>query len=322
MAYEVSTPVYEGPFDLLLHLITKEQVDLYEIRISAIVDAFLAEIDRMQSIDLDVATEFLLIAATLVELKLRRLLPERSTLDLDEELGLLEERDLLLAKLLEYQTFRQAANVLRTLESKAARSFPRTNVIEERFAGLTPDLLATVTPLQLRDAFVRAITRSLVPPPSPRVELDHVTEVRLTVSEAVGELAQELPLLGVASFRSLVGTSEPAVVIVRFLALLELFKQGWVDLEQPENFGVLTIRWRPDGPEVDRPAAALASRSASETAGLMESDDSIDPDDVEADAELDQALALVRAEAREPSELAAAARTDIDVDVNVDDYEG
>ena len=318
MAYAVSTPVYEGPFDLLLHLITKEQVDLYEIRISAIVDAFLVEIERMQAIDLDVATEFLLIAATLVELKLRRLLPERSTLDLDEELGLLEERDLLLAKLLEYQTFRQAANVLRTLESKAARSFPRTNVTEDRFAGLTPDLLATVTPLQLRDAFVRAITRSLVPPPNPRVVLDHVTEVRLTVSEAVGELALELPFLGVASFRSLVGTSEPAVVIVRFLALLELFKQGWVDLEQPENFGVLTIRWRPDGPEVNGPAAALASRSASETAGLMESDDSIDPDDVEADADLDQALALVRAEAREPSELAAAVR----IDVDVDDYEG
>ena len=322
MAYEVSTAVYEGPFDLLLHLITKEQVDLYEIRISAIVDAFLAEIERMQTIDLDVATEFLLIAATLVELKLRRLLPERSTLDLDEELGLLEERDLLLAKLLEYQTFRQAANVLRTLESKAARSFPRTNVIEERFAGLTPDLLATITALQLRDAFVRAITRSLVPPPTPRVVLDHVTEVRLTVSEAVGELAQELPVLRVASFRSLVGTAEPAVVIVRFLALLELFKQGWVDLEQPENFGVLTIRWRPDGPdgpEVDGPSA---SRPASNAAASMESDDSTDADDVAADAELDQALALVRAEAREPSELAAAARTDIDVDVNVDDYEG
>ena len=318
MAYEVSTPVYEGPFDLLLHLITKEQVDLYEIRISAIVDAFLAEIDRMQSIDLDVATEFLLIAATLVELKLRRLLPERSTLDLDEELGLLEERDLLLAKLLEYQTFRQAANVLRTLESKAARSFPRTNVIEERFAGLTPDLLATVTPLQLRDAFVRAITRSLVPPPSPRVELDHVTEVRLTVSEAVGELAQELPLLGVASFRSLVGTAEPAVVIVRFLALLELFKQGWVDLEQPENFGVLTIRWRPDGPEADGSAAALASRPAADSTAWGASDDAVDPDDLEADAALDAALALVRAEGQEPSELAPAAR----IDVDVDDYEG
>lgn len=303
MAYEVSTPVYEGPFDLLLHLITKEQVDLSEIRISAIVDAFLVEIERMQAIDLDVATEFLLIAATLVELKLRRLLPERSSVDLDEELGLLEERDLLLAKLLEYQTFRQAANVLRALESRAARSFPRTNVVEERFGSLTPDLLASVTPLQLRAAFVRAISRSLVPPPTPRVVLDHVTEVRLTVSEAVSELAQELPRLGVASFRDLVDGAEPAFVIVRFLAVLELFKQGWVDLEQLENFGVLTIRWRADGP--DAPADFVAG-SGSGGAALADKggdlDDGTDPDDLEADAEIDSALARVRAD--------------------VDDYEG
>lgn len=316
MAYEVSTPVYEGPFDLLLHLITKEQVDLSEIRISAIVDAFLVEIERMQAIDLDVATEFLLIAATLVELKLRRLLPERSSIDLDEELGLLEERDLLLAKLLEYQTFRQAANVLRSLELRAARSFPRTNVVEERFGSLTPDLLATVTPLQLRAAFVRAISRSLVPPPTPRVVLDHVTEVRLTVSEAVSELAQELPRLGVASFRDLVDGAEPAFVIVRFLAVLELFKQGWVDLEQLENFGVLTIRWRADGP--DAPADLVAGSGA---AALAEKDgdldDGTDPDDLEADAEIDSALARVRA-----ANIASDIDFDIDVDIDVDNYEG
>jgi segregation and condensation protein A len=308
VAYEVSTPVYEGPFDLLLHLITKEQVDLAEIRISAIVDAFLAEIERMQAIDLDVATEFLLIAATLVELKLRRLLPDRTSVDLDEELGLLEERDLLLAKLLEYQTFRQAANALRSFESAAGRSFPRTNVVEERFAGLSPDLLASVTPVQLRDAFVRAVSRSLVPPVAPRVVLDHVTEVRLTVSEAVTELAQELPRLGAASFRELVGTGEPAVVIVRFLAVLELFKQGWVDLDQTENFGVLTIRWRADGPDRDAEQvtgeAVIGARAAAERP-TDESGEALDPDDVEADALIDEALARVRA-----------------VRIDVDDYEG
>lgn len=311
MAYEVSTPVYAGPFDLLLHLITKEQVDLYEIRISAIVDAFLVEIERMQAIDLDVATEFLLIAATLVELKLRRLLPERSTVDLDEELGLLEERDLLLAKLLEYQTFRQAANALRSLESRAARSFPRTNVVEEQFFGLTPDLLATVTPVQLRDAFVRAISRSLVPPPTPRVVLDHVTEVRLTVSEAVGELALELPRLGVASFRELVGGAEPALVIVRFLAVLELFKQGWVDLEQPANFGVLTIRWRADGPDA-LDIELSGAVGVPPTFGSDGSDGDADPDDAEADALIDAALI-------------DAARDRVrsgGMHIDVDDYEG
>ena len=74
MAIDVATGVYEGPFDLLLQLILKEQVDLYEIDLAAIVDAYLSEVERMQALDLDVATEFLLIAATLVELKTRRLL--------------------------------------------------------------------------------------------------------------------------------------------------------------------------------------------------------------------------------------------------------
>src|SRR5262249_15366765 len=97
MPYEVTTPVYEGPFDLLLHLILREQVDLYQVSLAAIVDAYVAEIERMEAVDLDVATEFLLIAATLVELKARRLLPGREDVDLDDELALWEERDLLLA---------------------------------------------------------------------------------------------------------------------------------------------------------------------------------------------------------------------------------
>src|SRR4028118_1002864 len=109
MAFDVATPVYEGPFDLLLHLILKEQVDIYEVPLARIVDAYLGEIERLQSLDLDVATEFLLIASTLVELKARRLLPGRDDVDLDEELALWEERDLLLSRLLECKTFKDAA---------------------------------------------------------------------------------------------------------------------------------------------------------------------------------------------------------------------
>ncbi|GIU87831.1 MAG: hypothetical protein KatS3mg009_2346 [Acidimicrobiia bacterium] len=109
MPYEVSTPVFEGPFDLLLHLILKEEVDLWEISLAAIVDAFCAEVEQMERVDLDAATEFLLIAATLVELKARRLLPGRDDVELDEELARFEERDLLLARLLECKTFQDAA---------------------------------------------------------------------------------------------------------------------------------------------------------------------------------------------------------------------
>lgn len=119
MAVDVSTPVFEGPFDLLLHLILKEQVDIHEVSLAVIVDAYLQEIERMQSLDLEVATEFLLIASTLVELKARRLLPGREDVDLDEELALWEERDLLLARLLECKTFKDGK-----VTSSSIRSIP------------------------------------------------------------------------------------------------------------------------------------------------------------------------------------------------------
>ena len=141
MAIDVSTPVYEGPFDLLLQLILQEKVDIYEVDLAVIVDRYLHEIERMQQLDLDVATEFVLIAATLVELKTRRLLPGADDGDLDEELALWEERDLLLARLIECKTFKDVAKVFSRLADDADLSFPRLVGPDERFAGLVPDLL-------------------------------------------------------------------------------------------------------------------------------------------------------------------------------------
>src|SRR3977135_590182 len=125
MPYEVTTPVFEGPFDLLLHLILKEEVDLWEISLARIVDAFVAEVERMQRVDLESATEFLLIAATLVELKARRLLRGRDAMELEEELSRFEERDLLLARLLDCKTFQDAAKVLHAHIASAGLSFAR-----------------------------------------------------------------------------------------------------------------------------------------------------------------------------------------------------
>ena len=156
MAYEVQTPVFEGPFDLLLHLILREQVDLYEISLKRIVDAYLAELDRMETVDLEIATEFLLIAATLVELKTRRLLPGDTELDLDDELALWDERDLLLARLVDCKMFKDVAGVLNGMAAEAGRSFPRLSGPDERFLDLTPDCLDGVTPDDLRAAFLRA----------------------------------------------------------------------------------------------------------------------------------------------------------------------
>lgn len=240
MAYEVQTTAFSGPFDLLLHLIVGEEVDLYEISLTHIVDAYLAELEAMEQVDLEVATEFLLIASTLVELKSRRLLPEDASIDLDDEFGLWEERDLLLARLVECKTFKDAALLLSALADDAARSFPRTVGVDERYIDLAPDLLAGLTGQDIAAAFTRAVT----PKPELRVELDHVAPSSISVTEAVTELVDELPRVGRITFGELTGSLvERLDVVVRFLAVLELFKQGLIDLDQPTTFGELTISW-------------------------------------------------------------------------------
>ncbi len=240
VAYKVQTPVYEGPFDLLLHLILRDEVDLYDVSLGAIVDAYLAELDRMRELDLEVATEFLLIAATLVELKSRRLLPGDGDIGLDDELALWEERDLLLARLLECKTFKDAARQLEAFAVEAGRSYPRTAGLEERFVGLVPDLLEGVTP----DDLLAAAAHALAPRPRPAIDLYHVTPAKITVSETVASLVEELPLAGRTTLRALTSSAvERMEVVVYFLALLELYKQGLVALTQLTTFGTLTVEW-------------------------------------------------------------------------------
>jgi segregation and condensation protein A len=243
MTIDVSTPIYEGPFDLLLQLILKEQVDLYEIDLSIIVDAYLRELEQIQSLDLNIATEFLLIAATLVELKTRRLLPGSNDMDLDEEFALWEERDLLLARLIECKTFKDVARIFNDLADEADRSFARNVGPDERFAGLMPDLLEGTSVRRLQSAAIRALT----PKPEPIVDLYHVNPIRFTVAEAVARLAQQLPSLGRTSFRQLTaGFGERLDVIMQFLAVLELYKQGYVELDQVERFGDIEVTWTGD----------------------------------------------------------------------------
>jgi segregation and condensation protein A len=250
MPYEVQTPVFEGPFDLLLHLILRSQLDVYEISLAAIVDGYVTELERMGSLDLEIATEFLLIAATLIELKTRGLLPGREDVDLDEELGLWEERDLLLARLLECKTFKDASSALQRLAGVAALSLPRTAGLEEQFLNVAPDLLAGVTPAALREAALRALT----PKAPPRVDLDHVAPIRLSVADAVVELLEVLTGAGPRTFRQLTeAMTDRLEIIVRFLAVLELYKRGVVELDQTETFGALIVTW------LGEPSAAAES---------------------------------------------------------------
>src|SRR5918998_5072352 len=181
VSYAVQTDVYEGPFDLLLHLILRDEVDLYEVSLNRIVDAFLAHLDGLAFLDLEVTTEFLVIAATLVDLKARRLLPGPVDVEVDEELALFEQRDLLLARLIEAKTFRDAGHALELMAQAASRSWPRTAGLEERFLALAPDLLAGVTAADVQAAWLRMSS----PAPPPRVQLDHVAPIRISVDQAV-----------------------------------------------------------------------------------------------------------------------------------------
>ena len=207
-------PVFEGPFDLLLHLILKQEVELWRSRSARSSTRYITELDLLEELDLDVATEFLLIATTLVELKARRLLPGLDELELDEELLRFEERDLLLARLLlECKTFKDAAKALEGLIRRADRSVARTVGPEEPYRWMAPDPLERVKLDALRAAALRAMSA----PPVIVVDIDHVAPVRASVRDAVESVLRLLPSSEPMSFRSLVsGAPHRLEVMVRF----------------------------------------------------------------------------------------------------------
>jgi segregation and condensation protein A len=240
MTYEVHLDVFEGPFSLLFQLISAQEVDLYEVRLADVVDAFVAEMVRAESLDLEVSTEFLLIAATLVELKCRRLLPVPEDFDGEDELALYEARDYLLARLVECRTFAQAAAELAQMEARAQRSMPRRLGADERFGDVVPDLLEGVSPERLR----RIAARALAERPVPRIEDTHVLVDEVSVAETIAALIERLSHEHEATFRQLTEhLPTRAHVVASFLAVLELYKRTLVELEQPTTFGTLRVRW-------------------------------------------------------------------------------
>ncbi len=236
----VSTPVFDGPVDLLLQLVNGHEIDIYDISLAELVDAFIAEVAAWESMDLATLSEFLVVAAVLIELKSRRLLPGPDDIDDDEELVGWEERDLLLARLLECQAYAAASDAFTLLIERAAQSVARTAGLEDGFVAHAPDLLEGVTPTEVAAAYLRATAAQ----PVPTVDLYHVTVDAVTVSEAVNELEVRLPLEGRATFRGLTRHLSTRIeIIVRFLALLELCKQGRVSLDQGQTFGELEVEW-------------------------------------------------------------------------------
>jgi segregation and condensation protein A len=241
MSTTVTTPVFEGPIDLLLHLVTHHEVDILAVPLGPVVDEFVRVlVERRHTLQMDDLSEFLLVAAILVELKSQRLLPGRDEVDDDEELVGWEERDVLLGRLLECRAYAAAADAFVALTEMAGRSLPREVGLDEGFVVHAPDLLAGVAPEQLAQAYLRAAAER----PAPQVDLSHVTVDTVTVAEAVDELVRQLPDRGAVTFRELTRHLRTRIeVIVRFLALLELCKLGRVALGQGATFGDLEVLW-------------------------------------------------------------------------------
>jgi segregation and condensation protein A len=239
----VHLDVFSGPFDLLLGLISKHKLDITEVALAKVTDEFVAHIKRAQAIDSDwdlgQASEFLLIAATLLDLKASRLLPQSGPQD-DEDLALIEARDLLFARLLQYRAYKEIANTFRDRMATAGRITPRQAGLEPEFASLLPELVIAITPEQ----FAMIAARAMTPKVAPTVGLEHLHAPQVSVREQAALIVERLRHRGQVSFRSLVADAESTLVIVaRFLALLELFKEAAIAFEQAEALGELDIRW-------------------------------------------------------------------------------
>ncbi|MGH3751668.1 MAG: segregation and condensation protein A [Pseudonocardiaceae bacterium] len=231
---------FEGPFDLLLALISQQQMDVTEVALHRVTDDFIAHLRVLgESFDLDETTEFLVVAATLLDLKAARLLPSADVED-EADLALLEARDLLFARLLQYRAYKQVAALFAELESGALRRYPRSVAIEDRFAGLLPEVLLGVDAARFAET-AAAVFRAK---PPPMVSLEHLHAPRVSVQEHAALLRSWLARDGQASFRSLVADcTHTREVVARFLALLELYRAAVVVFDQADPLGDLHVQW-------------------------------------------------------------------------------
>ncbi|MFJ6216095.1 segregation and condensation protein A [Streptomyces sp. NPDC092296] len=238
--FQVRLANFEGPFDLLLGLISKHRLDVTEVALSKVTDEFIAHIRAMgPDWDLDQATEFLVVAATLLDLKAARLLPAAEVED-EEDLALLEARDLLFARLLQYRAYKQAAAVFAERWAAEQRQRPRTVGLEPHHAALLPEVVISIG----AERFARLAARAMAPKPRPVVYVDHIHTPPVSVREQAALVLERLRAAGEASFTELVeDAADSLTVVARFLALLELYRERVLAFEQAEALGELTVVW-------------------------------------------------------------------------------
>ncbi|MER5643590.1 segregation/condensation protein A [Streptosporangium sp. NPDC002524] len=238
--FKVHLEVFEGPFDLLLGLISKHKLDITEVSLSQVTDEFISYIRaRGPEWDLDQTSHFLLVAATLLDLKAARLLPS-GEVDDEEDLALLEARDLLFARLLQYRAYKEVVKVFSGRMAEEALRFPRTVPMEAEFASLLPALILGIGP----DRLAEIARRAFAPKAPPSVSTAHIYQPLANVREQAVILVERLRRMRRATFRALTsdcaGTFE---VVARFLAVLELYREAAVSFEQVEPLGELHVTW-------------------------------------------------------------------------------
>lgn len=237
--FDVHLTNFEGPFDLLLQLISRRELDVTEVALSQVTDEFIAFVKAGGEVwDLDKTSAFLVVAATLLDLKAARLLPGGEVTD-PEDIAALEARDLLFARLLQYRAFKKLAEWIATTMTAAESTHWRPGGLEEQFRSVLPEVELPLSP----EDVARLAAGAMTPKPVPIVELSHLHGSTVSLSEQVNLVADRLRRDGAATFRSLIGGADRITVVVRFLAILELFRAQQVALEQLEPLAELTIRW-------------------------------------------------------------------------------
>ncbi|GAB3778645.1 segregation and condensation protein A [Nocardioides ungokensis] len=238
--FEVRLDNFEGPFDLLLSLISKHKLDITEVALSQVTDEFIAHVRAAgPAWDLEQTTSFLLVASTLLDLKAARLLPQGDVED-EEDLALLEARDLLFARLMQYKAFKLVAAVLDTRLAGESKRHPRAVGLEDRFATLLPEVLIGIG----LDQFAALAARAMEPKPVLEVSLHHIHAAQVSVREQATLVVERLRRSGTMTFRALCGDSpDTLTTVARFLSLLELFREGAVAFDQVTPLGELTVRW-------------------------------------------------------------------------------
>lgn len=243
MELEVKLQAFEGPLDLLLHLIEKNKVDIYDIPIVEITEQYLDYVSKMPKDDLDLASEFLVMAATLIDIKSRMLLPK----EIDENGEEIDPRAELVEKLIEYKMYKYAAVELRDMQVYAGKSMYKQPTVPEEVSKYEPpvnldSLLAGVDLNKLNDIFQMVLKRQVDKIDPVRSKFGKIEMEEVSLPDKITYVSTTVKKRKKCKFKQLLEEAHSKVeVIVSFLAILELIKVGEIEVRQDETFGEIYI---------------------------------------------------------------------------------